>query len=114
MCACCGWYQAIYGGTLFSPPQNDPQSVKVVGSYLSDVRFCPDIDLFDVFTLPFIKDTLADKVLAIAFELSKGNVRSSYMRIGVNSTKTIETVCKKDVCISAFQVGAVLVKFSSR
>ena len=61
--ACCGWYQAIHGGALFAFPQDDPQSVKVGGSYLSDGRFFPDIDFCDVFTLPIIKDTLAEKGL---------------------------------------------------
>ena len=88
--ACCGWYQAIHGGTLFASPQDYPQSVKGGGLYLSDGRFCPGIDLCDVFTFPIIKDTLADKGLDIDRKLSKGNVRASSMRIGVNSTKKLK------------------------
>ena len=86
---CCGRYQAInVGGALFASPQYDLQSFKVGGSYLYYGRFCPYIDFCDVFTLPIIKNTLADKGLDIDFGLRKGNVRASYMRIGVSSTKT--------------------------
>ena len=88
--ACCGWYQAIHGGTLFAPPQDDPQSVKFGGSYLSDERFCPDIDFCGIFTLPIIKDTLAGNGLDIYCELRKGNARASYMRIDVSSIKKIK------------------------
>ena len=88
--ACCGWYQAIHGGTLFASPQDDPQSVKADGSYLYDGRLCLDIDFCDVFTLPIIKDTLAYKGLYIACKLRKGNVRASFMHIGVSSTKKLK------------------------
>ena len=90
LCACCGWYRNIHWGTLFLSPEDDPLSVKVGGSYPSDVRFCPDIDFCDVFTLPIIKDTLAYKGLYIACKLRKGNVRASFMHIGVSSTKKLK------------------------
>ena len=96
------------GGGVFVSPQDDPQSVKVDGSYLYDGRFCPDISFCDVFTLPIIKDTLAYKGLDIDCELRKGNVRASSMHIGVSSTKTIETVCKEDECITAFEASFIL------
>ena len=46
--------------------------------------FCPYIYFYDVFNFPIINDTLADKGLDIDFELRKGNVRASSMRIGVS------------------------------
>ena len=106
--ACCGWHQYIHWGALFESPQGETQSVKVGGSYLYYGRFCPDIDLCDVFTLPIIKDTLAEKGLDIDFELRKGNVRESSMRIGIRSTKRIETVCKEDGCITAFEAYFII------
>ena len=90
--ACCEWYQAIHGWALFVSPQTDPHSVKVYGFYLSDGMFCPDIVFCYVFYLPIIKDTLAEKGLSIYCKLSKGDVRASFMRIGVRSTKTNETI----------------------
>ena len=92
---CCGCYQYIHGGTLFAPPQDDPQSVKVDSSYLSDRMFCPYIYFYDVFNFPIINDTLADKGLDIDFELRKGNVRASSMRIGVISTKKLKQYAKR-------------------
>ena len=106
--ACCGWYQAIHGGTLFAPPQDDPQSVKVGGLYLSDGTFCPDLYLCHVFTLPIINDKLTDKGLDIDCELRKVNFRPSSMRIGFSSTKKIETVCKEDEFIPAFEASFIL------
>ena len=90
------------------PPRDDPQSVKVGGLYLSDGMFCPYIDFFDVFTFPIIKYTIADKGLDIDYELRKINVRASSMRIGVRSTKNIETVCKEDEFIAAFEASSIL------
>ena len=106
--ACCGWYQAIHGGELCASPQDNSQLVKFGGSYLSDGRFCPVIDFCDVFTLPIIKDTIAYKGLDIDCELRKGNVRASSMHIGVSSTKTIETVCKEDECITSIETSFIL------
>ena len=105
---CCGWHQAINGGALFASPQGDPPSVKSGVSYFSDGRFCIDIDCCDIFTLPIIKDRLADKGLDIDCELRKGNVIASYILIGVSITKTIETLCKEDVCITAFEASFIL------
>ena len=82
--------------------------VKIGSSYLSDRRFCPDIDLCSVFNFPIIKDTLADKVLDIDYKRRKGNVRESSMRIGIRSTKRIETVCKEDGCITAFEAYFII------
>ena len=93
------------GGVLFASPQDDPQSVKVGGLYISDGRFCPVIDFWYVFTFLIIKDTLAEKGLVIDFELRKVNVRASSMRIGVSSTKQIETLCKEDEYITAFEAS---------
>ena len=106
--ACYGWCQAIQGGVLFACPQDDPQLVKVGGSYLSDGRFRPNIYFCDVFTLPIIKDTLADKGLNIDCELVKVNARASSIRIGVSSTNKILTVCKNDECITAFEASFIL------
>ena len=49
--------------------------------------FCPDIDFFDVLAFPIIKDTLAEKGLSIDCKQRKVDVRASFMRIGVSSTK---------------------------
>ena len=68
--------------------------VKIGSSYLSDRRFCPDIDLCSVFNFPIIKDTLADKVLDIDYKRRKGNVRESSMRIGVSSTEELKNYAK--------------------
>ena len=92
MRACCGWCQDIHGGALFATPQGDCNSVKVGSSYMYDGRLCPYIDFCDVLTFNIIKDTLADKGLDIDCEPRKDNVRASYMRIDVSSTKNIETV----------------------
>ena len=74
---CLLWLVPSYPwGKLFESPQDEPQSVKVVGLYLSDRRFCPDIDFRNVFTLEIIKDTLAEKGLYIDCELRKGNIRA--------------------------------------
>ena len=108
LCAFCGWYQAIHGGTLFLSPQTGPQSLKGGGSYLSDGIFCPDIDFCDVFNFPITKDTLAERVLGIDCELRKGNVRSSFMRISVSITNTIEAVYKEDECITDFESSFIL------
>ena len=105
---CYGWCQAIHGGTLFLSPQDDPQSVKFGGAYLSDERFCPDIDFCDIFTLPIINDTLAENGLDIYCGLRKGNARASYMRIDVSSIKKIETACKEDECITSFEAYLIL------
>ena len=74
--ACCGWYQYILRGALFVSPQEDPQSFKVDVSYLYAGRFCLDIYFCDVFTLPIVKDTLADKGLDIDCKMRKGSVRA--------------------------------------
>ena len=63
--AFCGWYQAVHGGGLFAPPQDDPQSVKAKWSYLYDGRFCPRYRFLWSFHIPIIKDTLAYKGLDI-------------------------------------------------
>ena len=55
-----------------------------------------------------MKDKLVDKGLDIYYELRKGNVRASSMRIGVSSIKLIETVCKYDECITAFEASFIL------
>ena len=107
-CACCGWYQAIREGALFASPQADPQSVKVGGSYLYNGMFCPIMDFCDVFTFPIIKYTLADRGLGIDCELRKVNVSASSMRIGVSNTKKIETLCKEDEFIMAFEAYFIL------
>ena len=106
--ACFGWYQDIHGGTLFASPQCETQSVQVCGLYLSDERFCPDIDFCDVFTLPIIKDTLADKELDVDYETRKGNVRAPCTRISFRSIKKTETVCKEDECITDFEASFII------
>ena len=106
--ACCGWYQAIHGGALFSSPQDDPQLVKVGCSYMYNGRLCPKIYFCDVFILTIIKDMLADKGLDIDCEMRKGNFRASYIRIVISSTKKIETVCKEDECITSIETSFIL------
>ena len=95
MRAYCGWYQYIQGRALFASPQDDPQRLKVGGSYMFNGRFCPDIYFCHVFILTIIKDTLEDKVLDIDCKQRKGNVRASSMRIGVISTKTLKQYAKR-------------------
>ena len=75
---------------------------------MSDGRFFPDIYFCDIFTFPIIKNTLAYKGLGIYCELRKGNIRASYMSIGVSSTNFFETVCKEDECIMAFDASFIL------
>ena len=58
--------------------------------------------------MTIIKDTITDKTLVIDCEPSKDNVRASSVRIGVSSTKTIETVCKYDYCITAFEASFII------
>ena len=70
--------------------------------------FCPYIYFCDVLTFPIIKDTLADKGLSIECELSKVNFSASSIRIGISSTKKIETICKEDECIMAFGASFIL------
>ena len=70
--------------------------------------FFPDIYFCDVFNLPIIKDTLAERVPGIDWKLRKVNVSTSFMRIGIRNNKTNETVYKEDEFIVAFEASFIL------